>query len=590
MVCLTSKSQLAANLAKMQRVCPEEYDFVPRTWVLPDEYAAFRQDFKKMRSQENDEMMFIVKPERGCQGKDIFLTKTADEEAIESAFWNLGDALVVQEYIQDPLLADGHKFDLRLYVLVTCCDPLRIYLYKDGLVRFCTEPYEIANQANKDWHYMHLTNYSLNKNNTLRFLESKDPQDAKQGSKRRLSIFFEHLREGGHDVDALWLRLEELTVKALIAVQPLLAHFHQMCRPSDKFGDRSFELLGMDVLVDRNLKPWLLEFNHSPSFHCEHVVDQLVKEPLVSDTFRILNAKLEYRKRMKMRREDVSDEEMSGDDYQILHKMQRAMGGHEESSDLIRASVKEFDMDRPRFEPPFTERYMWVGRSEEETKDWQQAEEENDLRNSGNFVRCFPPAREGNETLELKFEQLSKVAHQCHQKLLAREQENLSDIDENEMFLSDSSDCDSVAALHPLQEDVKEDDTSEGRNRKEDASADALQGWKLFFMRNVSFFFTIGIPFPPLMILFFLVVRNLKLVDQEAVLWCGVSKVVLWFQIPLAALVLFAYLYMEYLTAEIMSGKNSIPFDEYIEKLRREEGAKAQQPPPTSHYCGGKFS
>ena len=49
--------------------------------------------------------------------------------------------MVVQEYIDDPMLIDGLKFDIRLYVLITSCEPLKIFVFKEGLVRFATEEY-----------------------------------------------------------------------------------------------------------------------------------------------------------------------------------------------------------------------------------------------------------------------------------------------------------------------------------------------------------------------------------------------------------------------------------------------------------------
>ena len=56
--------------------------------------------------------------------------------------------MVVCEYVNNPLLIDGYKFDLRVYVALTSINPLRVYIYEDGLARFATQKYHLAQNGN----------------------------------------------------------------------------------------------------------------------------------------------------------------------------------------------------------------------------------------------------------------------------------------------------------------------------------------------------------------------------------------------------------------------------------------------------------
>lgn len=73
---------------------------------------------------------------------------------------------VIQQYLDQPHLIEDLKYDLRIYVLLYGVNPLRIYIHKEGIARFCTEPYRRPNGRNMDNLYMHLTNYAINKHNS----------------------------------------------------------------------------------------------------------------------------------------------------------------------------------------------------------------------------------------------------------------------------------------------------------------------------------------------------------------------------------------------------------------------------------------
>lgn len=222
-----------------------------------------------------------MKPEASCQGRGIFLTRNLDDV-------NPYDHYVIQRYLHKPFLIEGLKFDLRIYVFLCGVDPLRIYMFNEGLSRFATETYSPPNNHNLDNLFMHLTNYAINKTSS-KFVQNKNEDVDNVGHKRSLTFIWKYLEEMGHDVSQIKKDVEATIIKTICAVQPQLSHIYRSCQPDDLENSMCYELLGFDIIFDRNLKPWILEVNHSPSFSTDSPLDFKIKKNLIVDTIKLLN-------------------------------------------------------------------------------------------------------------------------------------------------------------------------------------------------------------------------------------------------------------------------------------------------------------
>ncbi|XP_048225443.1 tubulin polyglutamylase TTLL13 [Perognathus longimembris pacificus] len=267
------KDLLARNLNRMQKLYPTEYNIFPRTWCLPADYGDF-QSYGRQRKTRT----YICKPDSGCQGRGIFITRNPREI-------KPGEHMICQQYISKPFLIDGFKFDMRIYVLITSCDPLRIFMYEEGLARFATMPYVEPTHNNLEDVCMHLTNYAINKHN------ENFVRDESMGSKRKLSTLNAWLREHNYDPRELWGDIEDIIIKTIISAHSVLRHNYRTCFPQYLSGGTCacFEILGFDVLLDHKMKPWLLEVNHSPSFTTDSRLDREVKDALLCDAMTLVN-------------------------------------------------------------------------------------------------------------------------------------------------------------------------------------------------------------------------------------------------------------------------------------------------------------
>jgi tubulin polyglutamylase TTLL6/13 len=222
-----------------------------------------------------------VKPEADCQGRGIFLTQKVEE--VEN-----GQHYVVQEYISRPFLVEGLKFDFRVYVLLCGVSPMRIYIYEEGLARFATEPYIPPNKNNLKKQYIHLTNYAINKRNP-KFIYNSSNQRMDIGHKRALTSVLKLIEKRGYDLQEVKNNINEAIVKTLLLGHPLVAHQYRFCQPHDEQRNMCFHLLGIDVMLDSDCRPYVLEVNHTPSFVTDTPLDYHIKYALIKDTLTLMN-------------------------------------------------------------------------------------------------------------------------------------------------------------------------------------------------------------------------------------------------------------------------------------------------------------
>lgn len=261
------KDKIWRNLqSQMLRNGRKEFNFMPLTYILP-------QDAKRLKRLwpifDERNTRWIIKPPASARGTGIKVVSKWQQIPKRKP-------MIVQKYIDRPLLINGSKFDLRLYVLVTSLNPLRAYMHTDGLARFASVKYSNDVDTLSD-RYMHLTNYSINKLSS-NYTKNEDAESC-SGHKWTLKTLWKYFAELGINTDGLWAALRNLVLRTILSGEHVI---NQMSKANVGSRYNTFELFGIDVILDSALKPWLLEVNISPSLHSSSPLDLHVKGPLVT--------------------------------------------------------------------------------------------------------------------------------------------------------------------------------------------------------------------------------------------------------------------------------------------------------------------
>lgn len=252
------KAPFVRVIQRIAKYFRKDFRFLPKSYILPLQRDVFQNEVSKAQKK------FIVKPNNGALGAGIVIVHPGDN------YMPIPHLAVAQQYIES-YLYDGYKFDLRIYCLVIADVKPVIYVYHDGIARFCSAPVSAGGE------FSELTNTAVN---------IKNPHVTAESITRTVSEVFGNLAKKGVDIPTLWHNIEDAIGLTVISSASFLVNGSRIQCPSCGY-PRCFQILGFDVLIDQNLKPWILEVNYRPSLEFGTAAEKELKIEMLKAVMQI---------------------------------------------------------------------------------------------------------------------------------------------------------------------------------------------------------------------------------------------------------------------------------------------------------------
>ena len=93
---------------------------------------------------------------------------------------------------------------------------------------------------------------------------------------------------GSEALEKLQKAMYDIIIKSLCLSTPHVTHLIRSCHPDGEGNQLLFQILGFDIMIDSNLRPYLIEINQMPSFATDSPLDARVKRGLLADCFKTL--------------------------------------------------------------------------------------------------------------------------------------------------------------------------------------------------------------------------------------------------------------------------------------------------------------
>lgn len=176
--------------------------------------------------------------------------------------------LLIQKYIENPLLFNNRKFDIRVFILID--HQSNLYMFKEGHLKTSSEVYDISTKHS----FVHITNYSLQKYNP-------NFEKYEKGNELGFDDFQKYLDNNNYKIDVRKDIMPRIKEKVKICVESCSKRLFK------KPVSYTFELYGIDLILDNNFNPYIFEINDNPGLTISSPIIEILIPRILDDMFRI---------------------------------------------------------------------------------------------------------------------------------------------------------------------------------------------------------------------------------------------------------------------------------------------------------------
>ena len=257
---------------------PKEYNYIPETYIFPDQKDEINEKFKNYEYNPFDAWLF--KPSRDSFGNGI---KIIDNfKIIQNSIYK---NYLISRYIMNPMLINNKKFDIRVYILVTDMNPLKIYYYRDGYLKIPVKDFTLDYKYIND-NCVHITTSDINLKcfNGKEYKYDTNIYDEKSNF-WSFKLFEKYCDKNGINYTYIIEQIKDITIKTFISLNN---EFIKLIKEKYQKDRKLFQLYGLDLLIDDKNKVYLLELNRNPSMRGGHAVADYIYENIIADILNIV--------------------------------------------------------------------------------------------------------------------------------------------------------------------------------------------------------------------------------------------------------------------------------------------------------------